>query len=203
MQVTADPVPGVAPPSGAVLAKVSSAPLWQVVERVLLVSDNEAAEVLLRHVGLATAGQGSFDAGRRGVVRVLEGAGADLSGATLYDGSGLSRRNRMTPATLIGVLRLATTRPELEAVLGGLPVAGFTGSLADRFVMGTVEGRGRVRAKTGTLTGVASLAGVATDVAGRPMLFVLMADRVRPLDGTDAEVALDAAAAALGACRCG
>ena len=72
-----------------------------------------------------------------------------------------------------------------------------------RVVAGPVEGRGRVRAKTGTLTGVASLAGVATDVSGRPMLFVLMADRVAPLDATDAEVALDAAAAALGACRCG
>jgi D-alanyl-D-alanine carboxypeptidase/D-alanyl-D-alanine-endopeptidase (penicillin-binding protein 4) len=203
VQVTAAPVPGTAPASGARLARVSSAPLWQVVERVLLVSDNEAAEVLLRHVGLAMGGQGSFDSGRRGVVRVLEEAGADLSGATLYDGSGLSRRNRMTPATLIGVLRLATRRPELEAVLGGLPVAGFTGSLADRFVMGPVEGRGRVRAKTGTLTGVASLAGVATDVSGRPMLFVLMADRVGRLEGTDAEVALDAAAAALGACHCG
>ncbi|MCD4532651.1 D-alanyl-D-alanine carboxypeptidase/D-alanyl-D-alanine-endopeptidase [Nocardioides sp. cx-169] len=203
VQVTGAPAPGTAPRSGTPIARVASAPLWQLVERVLLVSDNEAAEVLLRHVGLAVQGEGSFEAGRRGVVRVLEEAGVALPGTTLYDGSGLSRRSRMTPAALIDVLRLATRRPELEAVLGGLPVAGFTGSLADRFVQGPVEGRGRVRAKTGTLTGVASLAGVATDVAGRPMLFVLMADRVKRLDATDAEVALDAAAAALGACRCG
>jgi D-alanyl-D-alanine carboxypeptidase/D-alanyl-D-alanine-endopeptidase (penicillin-binding protein 4) len=182
---------------------VTSAPLSQVVERVLMVSDNEAAEVLLRHVGLQVSGDASFEGGRRGVARTLREAGVRLAGTTLYDGSGLSRRNRMTPAVLLDVLRLATERPELAAVLSGLPVSGFSGSLADRFVAGPSQGRGRVRAKTGTLTGVASLAGVATDVSGRPLLFVLMADRVGRLKGTDAEVALDAAAAALGACRCG
>jgi D-alanyl-D-alanine carboxypeptidase/D-alanyl-D-alanine-endopeptidase (penicillin-binding protein 4) len=201
--VTAPPAAGTAPPAGTTLARVTSAPLSQVVERVLMVSDNEAAEVLLRHVGLQVSGDASFEGGRRGVALTLREAGVRLAGTTLYDGSGLSRRNRMTPAVLLDVLRLATERPELAAVLSGLPVSGFSGSLADRFVAGPSQGRGRVRAKTGTLTGVASLAGVATDVSGRPLLFVLMADRVGRLKGTDAEVALDAAAAALGACRCG
>jgi D-alanyl-D-alanine carboxypeptidase/D-alanyl-D-alanine-endopeptidase (penicillin-binding protein 4) len=203
IRVAGPPAPGTAPEAGETLARAASAPLSQVVERVLLVSDNEAAEVLLRHVGREVTGDGSFEGGRRGVTRVLREAGVRLPGTTLYDGSGLSRRSRMTPAALVGVLRLAVDRPEIGAVLTGLPVGGFSGSLADRFLAGPVEGRGRVRAKTGTLTGVASLAGIATDVSGRPMVFVLMADRVARLKGTDAEVALDAAAAALGACRCG
>ncbi len=203
IRVQGRPVAGVAPADADDLASVTSAPLRAVVERLLQVSDNEATEVLLRHVGLVAGGDASFVGGRRGVTRTLGAAGVDLAGATLYDGSGLSRRNRMTPATLIDVLRLAATRPELGPVLSGLPVAAFTGSLADRFTAGAPEGRGRVRAKTGTLTGVASLAGVVTDAGGHPMLFVLMADRVAPVDGTDAEVALDGAAAALAACRCG
>lgn len=203
IRVVGRPVAGEAPAAADELAAVDSAPLREIVERLLQVSDNEATEVLLRHVGLSVEGDASFGGGRRGVTRTLTAEGIDLTDTTLYDGSGLSRRNRMAPATLVDVLRLATTRPELGAVLSGLPVAAFTGSLVDRFTAGAPEGRGRVRAKTGTLTGVASLAGIVTDAGGRPMLFVLMADRVAPVDGTDAEVALDGAAAALAACRCG
>ena len=103
------------------------------------------------------------------------------------------------------MLRLAASdrHPELRPVLTGLPVAGFTGSLASRFDDGRPRGRGRVRAKTGTLTGVSALAGVATDLDGDPMVFVLMADRIELLDTLDARDALDALAAALGACHCG
>ena len=80
-------------------------------------------------------------------------------------------------------------------------MAGFTGSLAYRFDDGKKAGRGRVRAKTGTLTGVHGLAGVATDLDGN-VLFVLLADKVRLEDTLDARAALDDIAAALGACHC-
>ena len=69
--------------------------------------------------------------------------------------------------------------------------------------LGPAEGRGRVRAKTGTLTGVTSLAGIAADVDGNSMVFVLMADRVRKNRDYFARVAMDNAAASLGACHCG
>lgn len=187
------------------LASVASAPLARIVEQTLVVSDNEAAEVLAHHVGLATGGTGSFAGGAHGVQAVLGELGVPFTGARVYDGSGLSRRNRLPPPTLTAVLRLAASRdhPELRPVLTGLPVAGFTGSLESRFDEAPPQGRGRVRAKTGTLTGVSSLAGVATDLDGNPMAFVLMADRVALLDTLDARDALDAMAAALGACHCG
>jgi serine-type D-Ala-D-Ala carboxypeptidase/endopeptidase (penicillin-binding protein 4) len=187
------------------LASVNSAPLSQIVEQTLVVSDNEAAEVLAHHVGLATGGSGSFEDGARGVQAVLGELGVPFTDARVYDGSGLSRRNRLAPATLTGVLRIAASddHPELRPVLTGLPVAGFTGSLESRFEDGPPQGRGRVRAKTGTLTGVSSLAGIATDLDGNPMVFVLMADRVALADTLDAREALDAVAAALGACHCG
>lgn len=192
-------------PDNAPLATVSSAPLGEIVERILTVSDNEAAEVLLRHVGLAAEGEGSSEAGSQGVRRILESQGVPLRSSVLYDGSGLSRDNRLDPRVLVDVLRLAMDpgHPQLRAVLTGLPVAGFTGSLADRMDLGPPEGRGRVRAKTGTLTGVTSLAGIAADVDGNAMVFVLMADRVRKNRDYFARVAMDNAAASLGACHCG
>ena len=73
------------------VASVESAPLAQIVQRMLEVSDNKAAEVLLRHVGLADQGDGSFVGGQTGVERVLKANDVDLRGSVLYDGSGLSR----------------------------------------------------------------------------------------------------------------
>jgi D-alanyl-D-alanine carboxypeptidase/D-alanyl-D-alanine-endopeptidase (penicillin-binding protein 4) len=86
--------------------------------------------------------------------------------------------------------------------VAGLPVAGFTGSLTYRFDTGDEEGLGRVRAKTGTLTGVHGLAGVVTDQDGTVLSFVAIADRVKVADTLDARERLDQVAAALAACSC-
>ena len=171
---------------------------------MLNVSDNEAAEVLARHVGLAVSGEGSFEAGTAAVLQTLRGLGVAVDDARVYDGSGLSRENRLSPETLLDVLRVALEprHPELDATLTGLPVAGFTGSLTVRFVDAPEAGRGLVRAKTGTLTGVSSLAGTVTDQDGTTMVFALMADRVRLPNTLYARDALDDAAAALAACHC-
>jgi D-alanyl-D-alanine carboxypeptidase/D-alanyl-D-alanine-endopeptidase (penicillin-binding protein 4) len=194
-----------APGTARDVATVSSAPLGEIVERTLAVSDNAAAEVLARHVGLAEKQQGSFSAGTAAVLDVVRRLGVTTSGDRLYDGSGLSRSDRLRPETLAAVLRLAAGRqhPELRQVLTGLPVAGFTGSLQYRFAKGPAEARGRVRAKTGTLTGVHGLAGLADDATGARMVFVIVADRVGPLKNLEAQTLIDRIAGALGACRCG
>jgi D-alanyl-D-alanine carboxypeptidase/D-alanyl-D-alanine-endopeptidase (penicillin-binding protein 4) len=83
----------------------------------------------------------------------------------------------------------------------GLPVAGFTGSLASRFVHDPA-GRGTVRAKTGTLTGVDGLAGTVTTRDGALLGFVAVADRVRTGETLGARDALDRVAAALAGCAC-
>ena len=186
------------------VASVNSAPLAQIVQRVLEVSDNEASEVLLRHIGLADQGDGSFVGGQTAVERVLRANDVDMRDSVLYDGSGLSRENEMSPHLLVDVIRWAASddQPDLRAVVTSLPVAGFTGSLADRFDQGAAEGPGRVRAKTGTLTGVTSLAGIAVDLDGSLLVFAMIADQVRPSRSGLAQVAMDNAAAALGACHC-
>jgi D-alanyl-D-alanine carboxypeptidase/D-alanyl-D-alanine-endopeptidase (penicillin-binding protein 4) len=185
-------------------AAVESAPLVQIVQWVLETSDNEAAEVLFRHVALATGRPGSFEGGSAAVREVLGSLGVELAGARILDGSGLSRRNRLSPATLLDVLEVAASEehPNLRRTVSGLPVAGFTGSLAYRFDVGADAGLGWVRAKTGTLTGVHGLAGIATDDSGVVFAFVAIADRVARPDTLDARAQLDAIAAALAGCRC-
>lgn len=189
---------------GEELTSASSAPLSQIAERVLDLSDNEGAEVLARHVGLAVSGTGSSAAGTRDVLATLRDLDVDTDGARVHDGSGLSRENRLGSATLVDVLQVAASpdQDDLRASVTGLPVAGFTGSLAFRFEDSPAQGRSRVRAKTGTLSGVSGLAGVVTDAAGTPLAFALLADRVALPDTLDAREALDDLAAALAACRC-
>lgn len=186
-------------------ATVRSAPLSQIVQWTLETSDNEAAEILLRHVAVARGRPGSFAAGVSAMKRVLSRLGVDTSGDVIYDGSGLSREDRLSPQTLLSVLEAAASEkhPELRAVVADLPVAGFTGSLTHRFEDGAPEGLGLVRAKTGTLTGVHGLAGVVTDRDGTVMTFVAIADRVKPVHTLDARQRIDQLAAALAACACG
>lgn len=197
--------PRVSASTDAEIAAVRSAPLGQIVERMLAVSDNNAAEVLAHHLGLATRQDGSFAGGAAATLEVLRGLGVDTTGSTLYDGSGLSRQNLLTPEILLGVLHAAASdrHPALRPVVTGLPVAGFVGSLQWRFDEAADAARGRVRAKTGTLTGVHGLAGVVTDLDGNRMAFVALADRVDLPQTLAARRALDRIAGALAACRCG
>lgn len=202
--VTGPVRPAATPATGAELAVVDSAPLEQIVERILETSDNEGAEVLLRHVGQAQSGRASFAGGTAGVRSALGSLGIPLTGARLYDGSGLSRDNRLDPATLVAVLRTAAdaSHPELRTVLSGLPVAGATGTLGERFTDDARPGRGMVRAKTGTLSSVSSLAGLVTDRDGVTMVFVLAADRFDEVDTLSVRSTLDELAADLAGCRC-
>jgi len=193
------------PPAGArELAQVSSPPLSQIAELVLETSDNEGAEVLAHHVGLAAVDDGSFAGGVEGVRQTLAGLGIPLAGAVIRDGSGLSRDNLLRADTLIELLRVAASedQPDLRSALTGLSVGGFTGSLVIRFDDAVPAGVGRVRAKTGSLTGTRSLAGIAVDQSGTPLAFVLAADRLKLFDTLDAQQDLDNLAALLGACRC-
>lgn len=205
IQVAGPPGHRKAPPDAVEVATVQSATVGQLVEHTIALSDNQAAEVLARHVGLAVLGDGSFAGGARAVRQTLTGLGVPMAGTRLYDGSGLSRQNLLTADALLSALRLAASEehPELRKVITGLPVAGYTGSLRWRFDEAPLRAKGMVRAKTGTLTGVHGLAGVVTDRSGAEMAFVAIADRVPVAKTLDAREAIDDLAAALGACLCG
>lgn len=198
---------GRAAANAPVLGSVSSPPLASLVEYMLTSSDNVTAEALARQVAVSRNAEASFEGASRSVTEALVQAGYDVTGLSLHDGSGLSRDNRVTARLLGEVLASAAAESDsptdvqyLRPILTGLPVAGGGGTLADRFTGGpSVAGRGAVRAKTGTLSGASSLAGVVTDVDGRLLVFALLSNGTSP---ADARPELDAIAASLSRCGC-
>ncbi|MFH9394546.1 D-alanyl-D-alanine carboxypeptidase/D-alanyl-D-alanine-endopeptidase [Streptomyces sp. NPDC017413] len=185
------------PADGArTVATHHSAPLAALVERTLTNSDNDIAEALARQTAIAKGESADFAGARRAVTNELRKLGVPVTGAHLADGSGLDRDDRVTPALLTALLARAADpeRPGLRPVLTGLPIAGFSGTLGGRYGDGS-EGTGLIRAKTGTLSGVNSLAGTVVDPRGRLLAFAFLASGSR--SATEAEPALDALATAL------
>ncbi|SDJ92538.1 D-alanyl-D-alanine carboxypeptidase/D-alanyl-D-alanine endopeptidase [Nonomuraea jiangxiensis] len=166
----------------AELARVDSAPLYALVEHTLTRSDNDLAEALARHVAIKEGQPASFEGGNKAVIAVLRRLGVG-EGISLADGSGLSIRNRISPHALAKVVAMAGSAkyPDLHAVATGLPIAGFSGTLGNgrRFTAADSKDQvGNVRAKTGTINNVNTLAGLATTKEGRLVTFAFMADRV-------------------------
>ncbi|WP_418958363.1 D-alanyl-D-alanine carboxypeptidase/D-alanyl-D-alanine-endopeptidase [Streptomyces tritici] len=192
------PAPGRAPAKSAVVARTYSRPLAALVERTLTNSDNDLAEALARQTAVAAGKPASFAGAEQAVRARLKALGVPLAGARLADGSGLDRTDRLSAAALTAVLTRAAdpARPELRPVLTGLPVGGFTGTLTGRYdEPGTAPGAGAVRAKTGTLTGVNTLAGTVVTADGRLLAFAFLAGRTA--SPYTAQPALDRLAAAL------
>ncbi|MDN5861043.1 MAG: D-alanyl-D-alanine carboxypeptidase/D-alanyl-D-alanine-endopeptidase [Pseudonocardia sp.] len=195
-------------PNAKVLGAVASAPISALVEHSLRASDNVLAEVLGREVARARGATADFAGATKATLAALAQAGFDTTGTQLSDTSGLSTEDRLS-ARVLGAVLAAAAKPSqgphdvqfLRPILSGLPVAGGVGTLATRFEADGIaaDGRGVVRAKTGTLTGVSTLAGVVTDADGRLLVFALMSN-----GGSPAAVRprLDDLAAELSACGC-
>lgn len=138
--------PGVAG-TGVEIAVVESAPMTDVIAEMLLTSDNNTAEMLVKELGAAVALPGTREAGLEVMRAQLLAFGVDMGPIVLADGSGLSLDNRLTCNALITVLQ----RTGFSSPVGqGLAVAGQTGTLSDVFEEHSVAGR--LRGKTGTLT---------------------------------------------------
>ena len=194
-----------ATPAGALLASAESPTVAEIVGQMLARSDNDVAEMLARHVARAEGAEPTFVGGGTAIRAVLDRLGVPTAGLVLADGSGLSRRNRISAVTLARSLEHAYEDGDgsSTSLLTGLPVAGFTGTLDDRFA--DAESRveaGDIRAKTGFLTGVVALAGYVVDADGRPLIFVVLADGVAPTSTLDAQLTIDRLTARLAGCGC-
>jgi D-alanyl-D-alanine carboxypeptidase/D-alanyl-D-alanine-endopeptidase (penicillin-binding protein 4) len=203
--VQGDPAPQTAPAHAEGLASVASPPLSAVVQQMLEESNNVIAENLARQVALKNGQPASYSGAAAAVAAELQKLGVE-SGLHLVDGSGLSPQDAIAPATLVKVLGLAATQARIRPLLAGLPVAGFSGTLqGGESVFAGIDGSalGAVRAKTGNLSTVTTLAGLVTDQAGRTLAFAFMADQI-PAAGMlkTAADAIDEAAAALANCGC-
>ena len=159
-------------PSFTTLALVESEPFSEILVELLHTSDNNTAEMILKEIGYQARGEGTRQAGLDVVRTRLTEWGIPLDGLVLDDGSGLSRENRVSCATLAALL---TTAPVADALVDLLPVAGRDGTLAGQ-LLGT-PAEARLRAKTGTLTDVKALTGEQPGADGDPVTFSVVLNR--------------------------
>jgi len=187
---------------GQEIASVQSPPLIERLRQMMNESDNVMAESIGREVAAQQNRPQSFDGGVQAVLSQLDKAKIDTGNARLVDSSGLSVDDRLTVETLDGVVNAAagTDEPKLRPLLDLLPIAGGSGTLSNRY-LDTDAGRaaaGYLRAKTGSLTGTNSLAGIVTDASERVLTFAFISNNAGPTGRT----AIDALAAALRSCGC-
>jgi serine-type D-Ala-D-Ala carboxypeptidase/endopeptidase (penicillin-binding protein 4) len=187
------------PPEAVSLLAFQGLPLAEISRLFLKHSNNAVAEALLKYLGLGAAGAAP---GRRGAGwalgvqeqrRVLTSLGIDLDGTRLVDGSGLSRENRVSAKVLVDALRRARRSfdfgPEL---MTAVPIAASDGTLERR----AGAAAGRVRAKTGLLSGVTGLSGYARTGDDRELVFSVLVNGYARGDWAAMD-ALDGFAAAL------
>ena len=183
-----------------VLASISSATVTDIVERMITTSNNTMAEFLAHHVGGAK-GEFTYEGGASATTEALITAQIDMTGVAIIDGSGLSRSNRASAKSLVSALIYTnSTQGAAWANLSGLPVAGISGTLIDRYEVGE-PGRGTVRAKTGTLSQVVALSGTLTDASGDLLIFTFIANDL-PMGNRQGAAALDNVIQVLAQCGC-
>jgi D-alanyl-D-alanine carboxypeptidase/D-alanyl-D-alanine-endopeptidase (penicillin-binding protein 4) len=171
---TAPPASTQPPAQPLVLAAHESQPLLEDLRVINKVSQNLHAEIVLRLLGREKGGAGTVGAGLEVVRGFLAQCGVEPAEVVLYDGSGLSRKNLVTPRALRALLECASRQSWFGRFRDTLPVAGVDGSLAER--MKETFAEGNVTAKTGSLDHVNSLSGYASTRGGDRVAFVILSN---------------------------
>jgi D-alanyl-D-alanine carboxypeptidase/D-alanyl-D-alanine-endopeptidase (penicillin-binding protein 4) len=179
-----------------VLATHVSPPLSQDITVTNKVSQNLHAELYLRMLGRLAANDGSIAQGARVVRQFLIGAGVDPDDFLFYDGSGLSPQDLITPRAATTLLVYATRQPWGELYRSTLPIGGTDGTLAERFTEPALKGR--VFAKTGTLSEVNALSGYLIAASGKVLAFSILCNNHMP-SGEASRKAMDKIVAAIAA----
>jgi len=161
------------------IALRQSEPLSEIVEQVNKRSQNLYAELLFRTLGATFRGRGTTKNSSEVVVESLAAMGIPKDSLAVYDGSGLSRLDLVTPSQLVQVLDYMSRHPCFDYYYRSLPVAGVDGTLVKR--MRNTPAEDNVRAKTGTLTHVTALSGYMRDREGSFLAFSIMSNNsLRP-----------------------
>ncbi|WP_243299311.1 D-alanyl-D-alanine carboxypeptidase/D-alanyl-D-alanine endopeptidase [Bacillus litorisediminis] len=162
---------------GARLAGTVESPKLDVILTTLMKdSNNLYAEMLTKLLGAKEAGEGSIEAGAKVIRDVLVN---DLGLKADYlqkDGSGLTRLNHISPQAYIQLLNGMYDSPAGNRFISYLPIAGVDGTLRNR-MKGTAA-EGNVKAKTGSMSGVNSLAGYVTTKDGKTLAFSIMCNGI-------------------------
>ncbi len=159
------------------LAAINSPTISELITETNQRSNNIYAEVLLKSIGRThpqhyTSNEDTSNLGIALVKQNLTSIGVDSQAYRLSDGSGLSRHNLVAPTAFVRVLSTMATTPMGQIYRDSLPLSGTSGSLKNR-MKGTVA-QGIVRAKTGSLSGVASLSGYINPPQYSPLVFSII-----------------------------
>ena len=169
------------------VAEHRSPPLSELISVINKESVNLYAEQLLKTLGAETSGNGDREAGAEAVSQWIYSMGVDPGEFRMIDGSGLSRQNRLAPAATMTLLRYMHEHPRFPIFLSSLAIGGVDGTLDKR--MQEAPLLGQVRAKSGYMRGVHTLAGYVPDADGDLLAFVIMLQG--PLRGSDARALHD------------
>jgi serine-type D-Ala-D-Ala carboxypeptidase/endopeptidase (penicillin-binding protein 4) len=160
------------------LAFIQSPPLSELVITANQDSNNFYTEALLRALAIkkpATKNQSTADVGLEVLKSTLTQLGVEPTSYVLADGSGLSRKNLISPQALVQTLQAMAQSSQAEVFRASLPVAGMSGTLKNRLV--ETPATGIVQAKTGTLGGVVTLSGYVNAPNYNPVVFSMMVNQ--------------------------
>ena len=159
------------------IAAITSPPLHKMIRFALLYSDN----VLSQRLAMLATGRSGYPLTEEGMNSMIfdkiSSLGVDTTGMNFIDGSGLSRKNKVSALTVSQLLLKVKTDPRLKSIYEHLPISGESGTLISRYHETAPQAVGLVRAKTGSIRGVVSLAGFATS-GEKEYVFVVLADEV-------------------------
>lgn len=160
--------------AGTVLAQTQSAPLHDLLKIMLKKSDNMIADTVFRTIGRERFNvPGTWRAGSDAVRQILrQKANIDLGNSIQVDGSGLSRHDLISPATMMQVLQYIAQNDQQLNFISMLPLSGYDGTLRYRGGLHEAGVDGKLSAKTGSLQGVYNLAGFLTTASGQRVAFV-------------------------------
>lgn len=181
IETVSDSVDYASVPAEALTIYIRRRPLEEILHRALKESDNLAAESMFYHLGMRcghkTAGTGSKD-GQKAIYRFMKDSlGLSPAEYKIVDGSGVSLYNYVSPDLIMAYLKYAYRNPRIYGPLyEALPIAGIDGTLKYRMRKG--KAFRHVRAKTGTVTGICSLAGYASGISGHLYAFVIINQNV-------------------------
>jgi D-alanyl-D-alanine carboxypeptidase/D-alanyl-D-alanine-endopeptidase (penicillin-binding protein 4) len=170
-----------------------SQPLAAIAKVMLKDSINLYGEAMMR-LNAAPVAPATNDKALEALRKRLDGWGVAKDGEYLVDGSGLSRRDLIAPETIYLLLKKAFEPQGTSPFVAGLPVAGMDGSLAAR--MKNTRAQGNVRAKTGTMSNIRSLAGYVTTRDGEHLAIVVIVNNYEGT-GADANESIDSMAVRL------
>ncbi|MFT7683128.1 MAG: D-alanyl-D-alanine carboxypeptidase/D-alanyl-D-alanine-endopeptidase (penicillin-binding protein 4) [Moritella dasanensis] len=166
----------------ALVINHQSVSLGDIIAKMMKESDNLIADIIFKTIGAEYFQQaGNYRNGAKAMREILAEAGISLSSNVIADGSGLSRHNLVSTATMFSVLEYTIKHDDKLQLLTTMPIAGVDGTLQYRRGLLSKQLTGKIVAKTGSLKGLSNLVGIVQTQKNHKVPFVLMVSGYNPL----------------------